>query len=65
MSDTESVKVVVRCRPMNASEKQKHCQSCIQVDKPTNQVLLNKLDKENNPISKTFTYDSVYGEDST
>lgn len=65
---------MVRCRPMNTKEKDRgilttmpnllliDCHKVIKIDKTTCSVSL--LKKETNELSKTFTYDSVYDDDS-
>ena len=60
----ESVKVMVRCRPMNGKEKTRGCESIIDIDKSTNQVLLKPPESEG-ADSKIFAYDAVYGIEST
>ncbi len=60
---SESVKVVVRCRPFLESEiRKKENRSCT-IDKETNQISLLR-DKRQNEL-KTFRYDSVFDEYST
>eukprot|EP00347_Sterkiella_histriomuscorum_P004399 403360607 len=60
--NTETVKVMVRVRPMNTKEKQKGCKSCVQVDTQQNQVYISKPDETSN--QKAFAFDSVYDIDS-
>ena len=62
-SNTETVKVMVRVRPMNKSEKNRNCKHIIKVDKETGQINLTRPDAPEN-TSKDFTYDSVYDIDS-
>ena len=72
-SNTECVKVVLRCRPMNEKEKQKGkfksiwsdigCAVIVNVDNRMSQILLKK--EGSSEIPKTFTYDYCYGMDST
>ena len=37
---SESVKVMVRCRPMNNKEKERGCVSVVEVDSKNNQIYL-------------------------
>ena len=59
---TETVKVAVRARPMNALEKKQNSINCVEVDKNNNQINVTKA--ETNEV-KTFQYDYVYGQGST
>jgi hypothetical protein len=52
-SSTEAVKVMVRVRPMNTSEKEKGCKSVLKVDRKSNQI---EIFKENEN-SKVFAFD--------
>lgn len=56
----ESVKVMVRVRPMNNSERNSNCKSCLTVDEKANLVLLQRDDQ-----SKEFTFDNVFSTTST
>lgn len=59
---SETIKVVVRVRPMNSKEHAQNCQSIATVDSSSNQiVILNPNEKEN---VKTFAFDSVFSTDS-
>lgn len=51
----ETVKVMVRCRPMNQNELNKGSKSCVEIISAENQVILKT--KEGN---KSFAYDSVF-----
>lgn len=62
-SSSESVKVVVRCRPfLEAEIKRKENWNCT-IDKETNQISLIK-DRKTHEM-KTFKYDGVFDEYST
>lgn len=61
---TETVKVMVRVRPMNSKEIAMGCQRVVMVDKATNQITLRKPDTDESIPSKDFTYDAVYDVDS-
>lgn len=54
----ETVKVMVRCRPMNKKEKEKNCANCVIVDQKSNTINLFKPGEPDN--QKIFTYDYVY-----
>ena len=58
-NSTETVKVMVRVRPMNKKENGLGCKSVVRVDKNQNQIELYRPD-DNNHMSKDFAYDSVY-----
>ena len=64
---SEAVKVVVRCRPMNSSERQRNCKKIVEIDQSTLQVALLRpmADAFEERIDKSFTFDAVYDEDST
>ena len=57
---SESVKVIVRCRPFLESEKRKNENSCITIDLDSNQVSI--LRDRNTREYKTFRFDSVFDE---
>lgn len=69
---TESVKVMVRCRPMNMREVERSkcfhysidCKNIVIVDNVTQQIGLKKL-QTNNTTMKNFAYDRVFDENST
>ena len=57
MSSTESVKVIVRMRPLNSLEKSKNCQVIIQIDRESNSCT---IQNPKTSIPKSFTFDSVF-----
>jgi kinesin family member 17 len=59
----ESVRVVVRCRPMNARERDLKCEIVVEVNTKINQVFLKSLNEQNAP-PKQFTFDGAYYIDS-
>ena len=61
-SATESVKVAVRCRPMNKKELDRGSFCVVDCNEKDKSVTLNKGDEE---LGRKFTYDYVYGVDST
>jgi hypothetical protein len=60
-SKTETVKVVVRVRPLNEKEIARGCQTIVEVDKQLGQLSINSISTQ---VPKTFAFDSVYGQDS-
>ena len=65
--NTETVKVMVRVRPMNNSEQSMGCKRVVNVDKSSNQIELLRPDAEGRAGGaphKDFTYDAVYDVDS-
>lgn len=62
-NSTETVKVMVRVRPMNGKENARGCKSIVDVDKALNQIEIHKPDEDGQP-GRAFTFDSVYDCDS-
>ena len=58
MASTESVKVMVRCRPLNANEKSKGSEVCVGVDRQRKEISIRNPEEKDNV--KTFTYDDVF-----
>ena len=58
----ETVKVVVRCRPLMSKEKTQGHKNIVTVDEKNGTVDVNG--KELGKDSKRYTYDQVYGQDS-
>ena len=63
MKKTETVKVAIRVRPMNAAEKKNNSINCVEIDKVNNTVTITKIETSVDP--KTFSFDSVYDHNST
>lgn len=59
---TETVKVVVRKRPLNSSEKSRGNYNIILIDRDINRLAITHPQSK---IEKTFTYDAVYDESCT
>ena len=59
---TESVKVIVRCRPLVEKEIKMDCKTIIEVDKTTCQMIITKPGETD--LVKTFRFDEVFGSDS-
>lgn len=58
---SESVKVVVRCRPMNKKELAASYEKVVSVDVKLGQILVrNSREAAASELSKVFTFDSVY-----
>ncbi|XP_075527681.1 osmotic avoidance abnormal protein 3-like [Dermacentor variabilis] len=60
----ESVKVVVRCRPMNAKEREQKCQNVVRIDCVAGQCTLTNPADRSAP-AKTFCFDGAYDPSST
>ncbi|XP_053706202.1 kinesin-like protein KIF3B [Synchiropus splendidus] len=57
----ESVKVVVRCRPMNEKEKAANYERVVSVDVKLGQIIVrNPREASSGDVPKVFTFDSVY-----
>ncbi|KAG8447252.1 hypothetical protein GDO86_014642 [Hymenochirus boettgeri] len=57
---SESVRVVVRCRPMNSKELAAGYEKVVNVDVKLGQVVVKILKGASNELPKTFTFDAVY-----
>lgn len=64
MATAECVKVIVRCRPMNAREKDLKCDCVIQMEGTRAQCAIKNPHDEKAP-PKSFTFDGAYFVDST
>ncbi|KAK7026008.1 Kinesin-like protein kif17 [Halocaridina rubra] len=63
MASPETVKVIVRCRPMNKREKDLKCECVVQMSNNTSCLLTNPADPSGEP--KSFAFDGAYFIDST
>jgi hypothetical protein len=64
---SESVKVLIRCRPFNQKEIINHSNKCIdiqQIDKKTHQCVIKLINPKRyrRRISRLFRFDSIYDE---
>uniref|UniRef100_A0A8C6VE69 Kinesin-like protein n=1 Tax=Naja naja TaxID=35670 RepID=A0A8C6VE69_NAJNA len=57
---SESVRVVVRCRPMNSKEKVASYEQVVEVDVKLGQVSVKNPKGTSHELPKTFTFDAVY-----
>lgn len=57
---SETIKVVVRIRPMNQKEKDRGCTNIIKVDEDNNQLSISKPEEPD--AVKNFAYDSVFSD---
>lgn len=58
---SETVKVVVRCRPMNEKERAARFERVVSVDVKLGQIIVrNPRESSPNELGKLFTFDSVY-----
>eukprot|EP00090_Calanus_glacialis_P013510 TRINITY_DN22193_c0_g1_i2.p1 TRINITY_DN22193_c0_g1~~TRINITY_DN22193_c0_g1_i2.p1 ORF type:complete len:890 (-),score=194.71 TRINITY_DN22193_c0_g1_i2:567-3236(-) len=64
MSGNETVKVIVRCRPMNKREDGLKCKNVVTCDGAAYICSISNPHEPNSP-PKSFTFDGVYGIDST
>ena len=58
----ESIKVVIRCRPLNGREKEDGRLKIVDMDRQSGQVVLNNPKGDNSEPPKSFTFDSVMDE---
>jgi hypothetical protein len=63
-ANTESVKVIVRVRPMNKNEYGRGCKPIVKVDRENNQIEIRKPEDTDGKDAKVFSYDAVYAPDS-
>ncbi|XP_072134984.1 kinesin-like protein KIF3C isoform X1 [Mobula birostris] len=56
----ESVKVVVRCRPMNGKEEAAACEQIVDMDMKLGQVTVRNPKATSSEMPKSFTFDAVY-----
>jgi len=59
----ECVRVVVRCRPLNSTEKRDNRGTIVTMDKKTGSIILAAGIKATNEPPKTFTFDAVFPPD--
>lgn len=59
---SETVKVIVRARPINEKERGIGCKTCVDVNSSTREITLTNLKEPDN--QKVFTFDAVYSWDS-
>uniref|UniRef100_A0A8B9KLW5 Kinesin-like protein n=1 Tax=Astyanax mexicanus TaxID=7994 RepID=A0A8B9KLW5_ASTMX len=62
-NDSDNVKVVVRCRPLNQKEKMMGHKQSVTVDEMRGTITVNKTETPHEP-PKTFTFDTVFSPDS-
>ncbi|XP_067948401.1 kinesin-like protein KIF3A [Watersipora subatra] len=60
--DSQNVKVVVRCRPMNSKEVEQSCKQAVKVDSVRGSIEVTQVGRNEPP--KTYTFDNVFGPDS-
>jgi kinesin family protein 3/17 len=59
----ECVRVVVRCRPLNSTERNDNRGVIVEMNKSTGTVILSAGSKASNEPPKTFTFDAVFPPD--
>lgn len=57
---TETVRVLVRCRPMNQRETGMHCETVVRMDEATGTVTLGRPQAGSHEAPKQFTFDGAY-----
>jgi kinesin family protein 3/17 len=62
MSGTESVQVMVRCRPLNEQEKASKQQNIVSVDAATGQVTVQDPEGRGSEGERHYTFDAVFDE---
>ncbi|GIX91327.1 kinesin-like protein KIF3A [Caerostris extrusa] len=63
--EAENIKVVLRCRPMNENEKSANYRSIVEINHVEGSVTLSNPNTSEYDPPKTFTFDTVFGTDST
>ncbi|XP_041360213.1 kinesin-like protein KIF3A isoform X2 [Gigantopelta aegis] len=61
MRETDNVRVVVRCRPMNEKEVNTNCKQVVNVDEMRGSITVKNLASNHGEPPKTFTFDIVFG----
>ncbi|XP_051887426.1 kinesin-like protein KIF3B isoform X2 [Pristis pectinata] len=64
LKSSESVKVVVRCRPMNEKEASGGYERIVHIDVKLGQILVKNPKGSPSELPKTFTFDAVYDHNS-
>jgi len=60
MAQAETVKVAVRCRPLNGKENERNCQRVVEMEGTTGTVSITNPKADIKEPPKTFTFDMVY-----
>uniref|UniRef100_A0A1I8H3S2 Kinesin-like protein n=3 Tax=Macrostomum lignano TaxID=282301 RepID=A0A1I8H3S2_9PLAT len=60
----ETVKVLIRCRPMNKNELQAKYPRCVEMDTSRGVITVNNPNPNANEVPRQFTFDKVYDWDS-
>ena len=63
-TNSDNVRVVVRCRPLSQKEKDTNCSLAISCDEIRGTVTIKQEDNRSNDPPKVFTYDRVFGPES-
>ena len=58
--ESDNVRVVVRCRPMNDKEKEMNCKMVVKIDEVTGSLKVENPDARSGQPPKTFTFDRVF-----
>ena len=62
-TDSDNVRVVVRCRPMNEKEVASSCSLAVNVDESRGIITVRNPSARTGEPPKQFTYDRVFGVD--
>ncbi|KAK3100624.1 hypothetical protein FSP39_022761 [Pinctada imbricata] len=57
----DNVRVCVRCRPLNDTEKKQGCTQCVDVDEVRGTITVKSPNAGHGEVPKTFTFDNVFG----
>ncbi|XP_002167125.3 kinesin-like protein KIF3A [Hydra vulgaris] len=63
-TNSDNVRVVVRCRPLSQKEKDTNCSIAIVCDEVRGTVTIKQEDNRSSDVPKVFTYDRVFGPES-
>lgn len=61
--ETDNVRVIVRCRPMNSEEQEKKHKTAVKVDEVRGSITLSNATARGNEPPKVFTFDRVFAPD--
>jgi hypothetical protein len=61
---SETVRVIVRVRPLSSKEKDQGREQIVRVDKKTSSIQVRNPDADTREAPRSFTFDNVYGDQS-
>ena len=62
---SESIRVVLRCRPLNSTEKNNGNRKIVEMDSRVGLVSVENIEDKDSNVPKQFTYDAVFDWNST